>query len=404
VEKKCSPIVLSIMVCFLFLLSASSTLAENIKIGVLLPLTGRLYELGADTSYKSFIMAVREINEQGGIRGKKIELIVEDTYGDRDIGISSMEKLITQDNVLLVTGGFSSTVTWAASQVAEEHQVPFLVSTASADRITEAGRSYVFRINTPASEQSRAFDTFLRDVARIRSAAILYERSFFGRFWSKKVKRQCERLGLDITLVKAFSLDSGDFRVLLSIVKAVDPDLLYIIARVVEARLIMQQAREVSLNPRLFVGHPVGFAIPEFGEMAQGASDFVYSPVIWSPALPYPGAKEYYAEFTEYYGSAPDYHGAQAYSAMQVIRDVLERSETLEPEEVRKALLETDLVTVLGPVRFRSYGKKSQQNRLPTYLMQWIDSELRPVWPPETALDRYVYPTPKWEERSQRIF
>ncbi|MBW1999761.1 MAG: ABC transporter substrate-binding protein [Deltaproteobacteria bacterium] len=389
---------------FFFLSCASSTLAENIRIGVLLPLTGRLYELGAEVSYKSFIMAVREMNEQGGIGGRKIELIVEDTYGDRDIAITTMEKLITQDNVHLVTGGFSSTVAWAASEVAEEHRVPFLVSTASADRITEAGRHYVFRINTPASEQSKALDTFLGNVARIRSAAILYERSLFGQFWLRKVRRQLEGLGLHVTLAKAFSMDSGDFRVLLSIVKAVDPDLLYMIAHMPEARFIMQQAREVSLNPRLFVGHRVGFAVPEFGVTARGASEFVYSPVIWSPALPYPGAREYYARFTDYYGRPPDYHGAQAYSAMQVIRDALERSKTLEPDEVTKALLETDVMTVLGPVRFRSYGKKSRQNRLPTCLMQWIDSRLRPVWPPGIAVDRYVYPTPKWEEREPRVF
>lgn len=403
-KKKYCPRAFYLVIFFCAILGASSVFAENIKVGVLLPLSGRLYELGGETSYKSFLMAAREINETNGVGGRRIELIVEDTYGDREIGVASLEKLITQDEVLLVTGGFSSTVTWLASEVAEKHEVPFLVSTASADRITEANRRYVFRINTPAREQSRALGSFIKEVAKVQTASILYEKSFFGRFWSGKIARQCKGLGLNVVLEKSFLPGAGDFRPLLSLVGALDPDLIYMIAHVPEARLIMQQAREVSLNPRLFVGHEAGFSVPEFQERARGASEFVYSPVIWSPALPYSGAREYYEKFIETYGNRPDYHGAQAYSAMQVIADALVRAESLDPEGIRKGLLETQIMTVLGPVAFRSYGKKSQQNRLPSYLMQWIDSELKPVWPPAIARDKYVYPTPKWEGRPPRLF
>jgi len=404
VKRKHDPRALFVLIFLCAMLGATSVFAENIKIGVLLPLSGRLYDLGGEISYKSFLMAAREINEANEMGGHKIELVLEDTYGDRETGVASMEKLISQDNVLLVTGGFSSTVTWLASEVAEEHQVPFLVCTASADRITEARRRYVFRINTPAGEQSRPLGSFVEEVAKVETASILYEESFFGRFWSRKIMRQFKGLGLNIVLEKSFLPGTGDFRPLLSLLGALGPDLVYMIAQVREARLIMQQAREVSLNPRLFVGHEAGFSVPEFGEMAGGASEFVYSPAMWSPALPYPGAGDYYDRFIENYGARPDYHGAQAYSAMQVIADALGRADSLDPEGLRKGLSETQLMTVLGPVAFRSYGKKSQQNRLPSYLMQWIDSELKPVWPPAIARDKYVYPTPRWEDRAPRIF
>jgi branched-chain amino acid transport system substrate-binding protein len=66
---------------------------------------------------------------------------------------------------------------------------------------------------------------------------------------------------------------------------------------------------------------------------------------------------------------------------------------------VRNALAETDMMTVLGPVKFVSYGKKAQQNKLPTLLVQWINGELKTVWPKKIATQKYIYPTPKWAER-----
>jgi len=95
------------------------------------------------------------------------------------------------------------------------------------------------------------------------------------------------------------------------------------------------------------------------------------------------------------YNSPTDYHGAQAYAAMYVIADALKRAQSLARQDIRNALCETDMMTVFGPVRFVSYGKKSQQNKLPTLIVQWINGKLETVWPPEIASTGYVYPSPK---------
>ena len=95
----------------------------------------------------------------------------------------------------------------------------------------------------------------------------------------------------------------------------------------------------------------------------------------------------------------PDYHGAQAYASIQVIAHALLKAKSLTPKDVRDALAATNLETVLGPVRFVSYGRKTQQNRLPTYLVQWLDDGLRTVWPKKVASEIYVYPIPPWNER-----
>lgn len=384
----------------LLLLSAGSPVyAENIRVGVILPLTGRLAELGGETAHRSFQMATGDINEAGGIYGEKIKILFEDTAGNRDVGLRAIEKLITQDKVIILAGGISSTVTWAAAVAAQKQEVPFLVSTASADRITEAGHDYVFRLNTPVSEQQNALASFLKRVTSVKTVAILHENTILGELSAKKFRQRCETWGLQVILKEGFDAGASDLKTLLSRAKIKYPDLIYMISQIQDGALIMQQSKELGLNPKLFMGDPSTFALDEFKERAGEASAFVYSPMIWTPSLPYPGAKEYYNRFLSKYGTPPDYHGAQAFATMQIIAGVLKKAKSLASKHVRDALSEMDMMTVLGPVKFVSYGRKTQQNRLPTYLVQWLRNGLQTVWPKNVASDSYVYPTPSWDER-----
>ena len=75
-----------------------------------------------------------------------------------------------------------------------------------------------------------------------------------------------------------------------------------------------------------------------------------------------------------------------------MIADALKRSKSLEPEDIKQALSETKLMTVFGPVKFTSYDKKINQNRLTSYLVQWQDGKLKLIWPREFANAKYVFP------------
>ncbi len=163
--------------------------------------------------------------------------------------------------------------------------------------------------------------------------------------------------------------------------------------------MIMQQARELNFNPKLFVWHAPGFTIPGSYKYAGDASAYLFSQGLWSPDLPYPGARNYYDKFFETFDSPPDYHGAQAYAAMNVIAAALKRSKSLTPKDVREALANTDMMTVFGPVKFISYGKKTQQNMLSTLLLQRLHGNFKVVWPKNIATQKYVFPLPGWEER-----
>jgi branched-chain amino acid transport system substrate-binding protein len=380
-------------------MAASVGFAETIKVGVLLPLTGSQAKFG-EIEKRSYDMAAEEINAKGGVNGKKIELLFEDDTGKPDVGRSGVEKLISREKVPVITGGYSSSVTAAAAPVAQQFKVPFVICTGSADDITEKGYDYVFRVNPPASEYPNAVKSFLQGVAKdVKTVALLYENSAFGQSSSKSFEKDASDLGLKIVVKEGYQAGAIDFKPILTKVKAANPDLIYMVSYVMDASLLIRQSKELRINPKLFVGGGAGFTLPEFAKSAGDASDYVYSATLWVETLPFPGAKEYFNNFRKKYGSETEYHGAEAYAAMYVVADALKRAKSITPKDVRDALAATDMKTAFGPVKFVSYGKKTQQNKLDTYMVQWQKGTLEAVWPTSVATKKYIYPTPPWDKR-----
>jgi branched-chain amino acid transport system substrate-binding protein len=373
--------------------------AETVKVGVLLPLTGAQAKFG-EIEKRSFEMAAEEINAMGGVNGKKIELLFEDDTGKPDVGRSGMEKLISREKVPVITGGYSSSVTAAAAPVAQRFQVPFVICTGSADDITEKGYDYIFRINQFASEYPNAVESFLKEVAKdVKTVALLYENSAFGQSSSKSFEEDAKRLGLKIVVKEGYQAGAIDFKPILTKVKAANPDMIYMVSYVMDASLLMRQSKELRINPKMFVGGGAGFTLPEFAKSAGDAANGVFSATLWIETLPFPGAKAYFDKFKKKYGSETEYHGAEAYAAMYVVADALKRAKSITPKDVREALTKTDMKTAFGPVKFISYDKKTQQNKLDTYLVQWQNGELDAVWPKSSATKKYIYPTPPWDKR-----
>jgi len=379
--------------------SGGAFAADTIKVGVLLPLTGSQAKFG-EIEKRSYEMAVDEINAKGGVNGKKIELLFEDDTGKPDVGRSGVEKLISREKVPVITGGYSSSVTAAAAPVAQQFKVPFVICTGSADDVTEKGYDYVFRVNPPASEYPNAVKSFLQEVGKdVKTVALLYENSAFGQSSSKSFEEDAKGLGLNIVVKEGYQAGAIDFKPVLTKVKAANPDMIYMVSYVMDASLLMRQSKELHINPKMFVGGGAGFTLPEFAKSAGDAADGVYSATLWVETLPFPGAKQYSANFKKKYGSETEYHGAEAYATMYVVADALKRAKSITPKDVRDALTMTDMKTAFGPVKFVSYGKKTQQNKLDTYMVQWQKGELEAVWPTSVATKKYIYPTPHWDKR-----
>ncbi len=379
-----------VVICFLFT-GASSALA--VKVGIVLPLTGAEAKFG-EIEKQSFEMAVEEINKKGGIKGEKLELIIEDDTGRPEVGRSVVEKLINKDKVVMVGGGYSSSVTYAVAGVAQQNQIPFLVNTGSADNITTSGWDYIFRLNPPVSEYAGAIESLLTEVIKPQTAVILHENSLFGTSGAKSFEATCQKLGYKVLLKQGYEAGGIDFKPVLVRVKQLNPDIVYMVSYIMDASLLMKQAKELKLTPKMFIGGAAGFTMPEFKKNAGMASEKVISATLWYQNLKYPGAKEYYDRYVAKYASETEYHGAEAYAAAYVIGDVLKRTKSFSNADIKQALSETNMMTVFGPVKFTSYGKFKNQNKLPTYVVQWIDGKLELVWPADLASKKFVFPVP----------
>ena len=368
-----------------------------IKIGVVLPFSGPHAKFG-EIEKNSFLMGLEEINAAGGVKGGPLELLFEDDGSKFDRGRAAAEKLITQDKVMALTGGYSSPVAFAVASLAQRRRVPFLVTTGSADEITEQGWDYVFRLSQPVSEYAKALLDFLREVVKPERIAVIYENSMFGQEGSKEFIDDVLDMDWKVVLNAGYEPGATDFKALLTQAKAARPDVVYMVSYVNEAARLMRQAKELDFNPKIFAGAAAGFTLPEFFRLAGDAAEYVVSASLWTPHVLYPGAKDYAERYRKKFGHDTEYHGAEAYASVYVMADALKRATELSPGGIRDALLKTNMMTAFGPVNFASYGNKQQQNSLPTYVVQWQKGTLETIWPPFVAAKPYVYPIPPWKK------
>jgi branched-chain amino acid transport system substrate-binding protein len=173
------------------------------------------------------------------------------------------------------------------------------------------------------------------------------------------------------------------------------PDVIYMVSYLKDAALLVKNIRDARINS-LLCGGAGGFTSQKFIASAGGDANLVLTATLWAPQLQYPGTKEYYDQYSSKHATAPDYHGAEAYSALMVAADALRRSDSYDPASVRAAMDETDMMTPFGPVKFASYEKFERQNSLSTQVLQIINGKFECIWPQELATADFTAP-PEWK-------
>ena len=389
--------------CFVMLLVAAAAHAGefkgSIKVGVPLPLTGRHAPFG-EIIKNSFVLGADEVNAKGGVRGGyKLDLLFEDSRSDVQTARTVTEKLINQDKVVMLTGQYSSVETFPMAQMVQQYGIPFLCSTAAADQITEQGWKYIFRMVQPASEFDDGLKDFFEKVAKPKSIAILFENTLFGTSTAAAMKEWAAKNRVEAVMYEPYDAGAPDYRPLLLRVKEKKADVIYMVSYLLDAVLLMRQAKEVDLNPQAFTGAAAGFSILPFIKGAGEAAENVLSSTMWEATVPYPGAMNYYKDYEARFKSLPSYHGSQGYAAVFVVADVLNRAASLKPDDIVESLSKTDMMTMYGRIRFESYKKFQNQTKLPTFVIQVQKGKFETVWPKDVATASPAYPTPAWSKR-----
>ena len=374
---------------------------DVIKVGIILPLTGSEAMFGT-MEKNAFEMAYEELKAAGKttINGKEIQLLFEDDQGKQDVAKSATEKLVNQDKVVMLSGGYSSACTNVIAGSAQALNTPFLVVTGSSDEITKQGWQYVFRgTAAPASKYTGALWDMIEKVVKPKNVALIYENTDFGTSSAKGFREDCAKRGINIVFDQHYEHGAIDFKPMLANMRSTNPDMVFAVSYVMDAAMICKQMKELDNNVDLFVGGGAGYTMPEFKDNAGDASEYIASTTLWVPNVAWPGASEFFENYQKKYQKEPDYHGAQAYATMYVIADALSRAEDFTPAAVQKALKETDLQTIMGPIKFEDWEGYTNQNKPTTYVVQWQKGKLEVVWPENVKSADYVYPVPKWRER-----
>ena len=348
----------------------------------------------ADMMQRSFNLALKKINDRGGIYGRPIKLVYADDGGRKKQGIEAVKKLVRESKAVMLVGGYSSSNTLFMAQTAEWLDIPFLVCTAADDRITQRKKINIFRLNPPAAEYTRGLESLLLQRIQPASMAIIYENSPFGTSGALRMMHFCRENEIDVTAIIPYHkerVEADYFKRLLGPLKDNPPEMIYMVSYMRDGVELVKQVRKAGLTS-LLSGGAGGFTHPEFIQKAGPGAQHLLTATLWTADQQDLLAKMYADHYRSEFKQSPDYHGAEAYSAMMVVADVMRRTRSFKAVEIRKSLAATDLATPFGKISFASYGKYERQNRGMTLVLQAIEGRYQCVWPREMAMVEPVLP------------
>jgi len=341
----------------------------------------------ADMMRRSFELAMDSINARGAMNGRRLQLVYADDGGHKDQGVKAVKYLIEKEKAVILTGAYSSSNTLAMTQTADDLDVPMLVCTAADDRITQHGKKNIFRLNPPASEYTRGLEQLLDQKLKPKTMAIVYENSPFGTSAAIRMMWFCREKEIEIVDIIPYHKEraTADYidRIITPL-KNRPPEAIFMVSYFKDGVLLVKQIRAAGITSHL-LGGAGGFTHPKFIEATGDAAKLMMTATLWSPDVKNQLARYYVDRYRTRFGYTPDYHGAEAYSALLVVADALRRSGSTAPGDIREALQQTNLDTPFGRVVFESYANFERQNSQPTLVLQIINSQSTCVWPPELS-------------------
>jgi branched-chain amino acid transport system substrate-binding protein len=320
------------------LLGASCKKSDTIVIGAYLSMTGSTATFGTTTE-RGANMAIDELNAQGGVLGKKLELVTLDDQGKADEAGNAVTRLIDLNGAVAIIGEVQSSLSLVGGRIAQRRQVPMVSPSSTNPKVTEVG-DYVFRVCFLDPFQGFVMAKFAHDKLKIGKVAILKDvRSDYSIGLSESFKKAFGELGGQIVAEESYSAGDTEFSAQLTKIKGTAPDGIYIPGYYTEAGTIARQARRLGVTVPLMGGD--GWESPELHNI--GGADVVgsYFSNHFAHDNPTPFAKKfidaYQAKFKEPAGAL----SALGYDSVMVIVDAIKRAGSADPKAIRDALAKT---------------------------------------------------------------
>lgn len=324
-----------------------------IKIGSILPLTGDSADWGANGKY-GIDLAVEEINQSGGVNGKKLEVVYEDSQADPKIAVSVVRKLISVNKVPAIVGDIVSATTLAMAPIVEKEQVVLVGISTSAPAITNAGE-YTFRVWPSDTYEGTALAKFVYEKGD-RKICILHIQNDYGVGLRDVFRKVFTDLGGQILADAGYAKDETDFKSRLTQFSSLRPDGIYLVSYYTDAALVLKQAAELGIKTQFFGATAV--ESPKLIELAGKAAEGLIYPIVsdFDPDNPNEKAKKFIANLKAKFNVEPHWASTHSYDAVYVIVEGMKRG-GLTGSEIQKAMANIKgYIGVTSEITFDEFG------------------------------------------------
>ncbi|MBZ5750059.1 MULTISPECIES: ABC transporter substrate-binding protein [Metabacillus] len=334
---------------------SGSSSDDAIKIGANFELSGPVASYG-QSNMKGVELAVEEINANGGIDGKQIELIKVDNKSEAAEATNAAIKLTSQDKVTAIIGASTSGNTVAQAQIANDNQTVLLTPSGTSPNVTvnDDGKvnEFVFRTSFIDPFQGTVAANFAANELKVKNAAVFADNaSDYAKGLAASFKETFEAAGGTIVAEESYVAKDTDFRSTLTRIKAQNPDFIFIPGYYEEVGLIVKQAREMGITVPLMGGD--GWDSPKLVELAGAeALNNTFITNHYSAEDPDETIQNFVKMFKEKNkDAAPDAFNGLGYDTVYLLKDAIERAGSTDPVAIKDALAETkDLRLVTGVV------------------------------------------------------
>lgn len=332
-------LIISLTFLGLYFYGCGKSEQNEILIGEYESLTGTEATFGFSSS-NGLKLAVDEINNSGGLLGKKLKLITYDDQGKPSEAATAVQKLINKDKVVAVIGEVASSRSKAGAQICQSSKIPMISPASTNPEVTAIG-DYIFRVCFIDPFQGSVMSKFAINSLKLKRVAVLQDvKNAYSTGLADYFIKEFKSMGGEIVEMQSYSNGDKDFKAQLTAIKAKNPEGIFIPGYYTDVGLIAIQARDIGITVPLF-----GSDGWESEKLTQGkakdALEGCYFSTHVSSEDPSPRVQEFIKKYKEKYGVMPDAMSFLAYDAGMIMFDAIRRAGSTQPDKIRDELAKT---------------------------------------------------------------
>jgi branched-chain amino acid transport system substrate-binding protein len=323
---------------------------DKIKLGAILPLTGSAATVG-EFQKNGIEIAISEINEMGGISGKKVEVVFGDSKNEGREGISVLRKMMDIDKVKIFLASQSGVVVPVATQIASHEDALLFVTISSVPGLTKLGDN-IFRFFVTSENESRKMAEFTNDNLKVKNVGVFYINDDFGLGGLNTFKESFKSYGGNIVWENSYEKTGSDFRTILQKAASIrNLEALYIIGYDRAFAIAVRQAREAGIKVPILSS--IGMSVPEWINIAGASAEGVYvTATKFEPASNDSGIKAFVEKYNSQFGKDPNVLAAFTYDSFKLIIEAFSNGANTPQELAEKLKLIKKYEGTIGNVNF----------------------------------------------------